>query len=176
MNNLHNKAKGRRKAAGFTLIEVLVVLFIISIVTGMAVLRISHNTSRQIKTFANEVTQMISLAEEQAMLEPKILGMSFENGQVMFTHLSKNDKQEEKWFPMADRLFRHMRIPDSVELSLQVAGEVVNLNHLRDVPQIVFSTNGDVTPFVLYIGKIGDKPKYAIQANPDGGVKTISLS
>ena len=55
---------------GFTLIELLVVIFIISIVTSVALLSISRNENKQLEAFTNELVQTVTLAEEQAMLQP----------------------------------------------------------------------------------------------------------
>ena len=49
---------------------------------------------------------------------------------------------------------------------------VVNCN-LK--PQIVISTNGDVTPFTIYVGRKGKKPLYAISGDADGNVTSREL-
>ena len=51
---------------GFTLLELLVVLVIISIVASMAMLTIGHNQNKEMETFTKELTQTLTLAEEQA--------------------------------------------------------------------------------------------------------------
>jgi general secretion pathway protein H len=168
----------RNRQTGFTLIEVLIVILIISIVTSVSLLTLNRNENRDIETFANELTQMVSLAEEQAMLEPKVLGISFEGNDVQF-HSLFTDKESKKqiWQPFNDRILGTYTIPSNVQLSLQVAGNEIKLkDDERKVPPIVISTNGGMTPFILYVGKKGEKPRFAITADADGNVNSASLS
>jgi len=167
----------RAKQAGFTLIEILVVIFIIGIVTGVALLSMSHNENSEIKTFASELTQMVSMAEEQAMLEPKIMGISLDHFAVNFSSLQKNRRtQKSEWLPTNNNVLSKYSIPENIEVSLHMDGKPVKLYGGGHAPQIIFSTNGDVTPFILYVGKRGSKPQYAISADADGGVQNIALS
>lgn len=167
----------RSPQRGFTLIEILVVIFIIGIVTGVGLLTISHNENREIKTFATELTQMVSMAEEQAMLQPEVMGVSINPLAVSFSSLKK-DRVTEKttWLPIHDNGLSYYKIPENIEVSLQMDGKLVKLDRGSNIPQIIFSTNGDVTPFVMYVGKRGHKPQYAISTDADGGVQNIALS
>lgn len=166
------------RAAGFTLIELLVVLFIISIVTTTTLMTISHNENRDIETFAKELTQMVSLAEEQAMLEPNVLGISLASNSVRFSSLGKDTETNKSvWLPLEDRTLNNFVIPGNIQVSLEVAGGKVDIvNGKNAIPQIIISTNGDVTPFVMYVGKKGKKPLYAITADADGNVASTALS
>ena len=173
-----HRQTGRVAAAGYTLIEVLIVIFIISIVTTVTLMTISRNENKDIETFAKELTQMVSLAEEQAMLEPNVLGISLAKQSVQFASLGK-DKETQKsvWLPMEDHVLRHTAIPGNVQVTLEIAGNTIDLSAAQKLaPQIIFSTNGDVTPFVMYVGKKGKKPQYAISADADGNVSRTALS
>ena len=173
-----NRSASCKFAAGYTLIEVLIVILIISIVPTVTLMTISRNESRDIETFANELTQMVSLAEEQAMLEPNVLGISLASHAVQFASLGKdNETQKPVWLPLNDHVLSRAAIPGNIQISLEVAGKVVKINGAsKSPPQIIFSTNGDVTPFVMYVGKKGKKPRYAITADADGNVSSTSLS
>lgn len=172
-----------RRMAGFTLIEILIVILIISIVTTVAMLTISHNENSQLQTFANEVTQMVSLAEEQAMLKPQELGIDVAGSYIQFKS-TIDDTQTNKttWQPLADQVLKPYAIPSNVEINLQIDGSQVKLDEAPSqddkppVPPIIISTNGGMTPFVMYIGLKGQKPKYAIVADADGNVSSITVS
>lgn len=171
-----NVSTSRVTAAGYTLIEVLIVIFIISIVTSVTLLTISRNENRDIETFAKELTQMVALAEEQAMLEPNVLGISLAQNNVQFSSLSK-EKNKSVWLPLTDHVLKRFAVPGNIQISLQVAGSTVELNSgTQSLPQIIFSTNGDVTPFIMYVGKKGKKPRFAITADADGNVSSTALS
>lgn len=157
----------QRSVSGYTLVEVLVVLFIISIVTSVALLSIRRNDNKEMETFAHEVTQILSLAEEQAMLTPSVLGLSFDKEFFQFASLEKTkDGKKTTWAPLADTILGTHPIPRNVEVRVSVANQNPKSNS-----RIVISTNGEVTPFTIYIGKPGQKPRYAISGHADGTVK-----
>lgn len=169
----------RRSAAGFTLIEILVVLFIISIVTSVALLSISRNENSHVKAFASELTQMVTLAEEQAMLEPKVLGLTLGERSFHFAALQPAAGEKANvWQPIQDHLLGQHKIPNDIEIDVQVgtATHLASDDKAKSNPQIIISTNGDVTPFTIYVGKKGQKPSYVITGDVDGNVTNKALS
>ena len=165
-----SKIASARHIVGYTLIEILVVLFIISIVTSVALLTIGRNENKKMETFANELTEMVSLAEEQAMLQPTVLGMSFGKHSFQFASLQTvTDDKKNKWAPFQDAILNKHAIPSGIQVKVQVGNESAD-------PRIVMSTNGDVTPFTIYIGKPGEKPSYAVIGDADGKISSKSLS
>src|SRR5688500_5366349 len=66
-----------KKLKGFTLLEILVVLVIISVVATMGMLTIGYNDHKKIEAFAKDLTETITLAEEQALLQPTNLNLVF---------------------------------------------------------------------------------------------------
>lgn len=154
--------------AGYTLIEILVVLFIIGIVSGATLLTISHSHHKAVETFANQLTQTITLAEEQAMLQPAVLGVSIQENTLRFSVLKTTAKQT-KWLPLNDAILQQA-IPNDLALSFH--GETDKKNS----PQIIISTNGDLTPFVLYVGMKGEKPRYMIKGDANGNITNLALS
>lgn len=168
----------RQRLLGYTLIEILVVLFIMSIVTTVALLSINQNENRQIATFANELSQMVMLAEEQAMLQPQVLGLSIANHHLQFTgfEAEKNGKPSH-WVALDDTALGKRAIPGGIDIHVETGNKQTAQTDAANVsPQIIISTNGDVTPFTIYVGKKGKKPLYAITGDADGHVTTRQLS
>lgn len=165
---------------GFTLIEILVVLFIISIVTTVALLTISRNQNRALDVFAKEFTQRLSLAEEQAMLQPSVLGLSIaENGYQFTRYHSQQGEKKSSWLPTQDKLLGDHAIPLGIELNVEVGGKKLAENKdekKNATPQIVISTNGDITPFTIYVGKTGQSPRYMISGDADGNITSKLLT
>lgn len=157
------------KPHGFTLIEILIVLFIISIVSSVALLSIGRSNNRQIETFAKQLSQSIVLAEEQALLQPVVLGLSINQKAYRFMMYNPDVDAKNAWQPLQDNVLRKQKVSDNVAVEVKV-------NSRRASPQIVISTNGDLTPFTIYIGKVGQKPKYMIQGDADGTVTNKLLS
>lgn len=166
-----------RRQSGFTLIEVLVVLLIISIVTSVALLTIRRNENKEMESLAHEITQILSLAEEQALLQPTVLGVSMTEQQMTFASLENSGNgKKPTWAPFNDAVLGTHRIPKDIQISLQVDKASSNVDHGKAMPQIIISSNGDVTPFAIYIGKKGKKPRYVIKGNADGTVTNQFLS
>jgi general secretion pathway protein H len=153
---------------GYTLIEILVVLFIISIIACVALLTISQSQNKQLQTFAVELTQLVMLAEEQAMLQSTVLGLHFSDHGFQFARYRPSaEYKKNAWEPLQDRLLNRHTIPDDIEIGLEVNHGRINKN--KD-PQIVISANGEITPFTIFVGKKGQKPHYVITASADGSV------
>lgn len=185
------KCPGRQSAGGFTLIELLVVIFIISIVTSVAVLTVSRNENRQIESFANEFVQMVTLAEEQAMLQPIVLGLVMDEQSYQFSSYQPAvNGQKSSWALMQDKLLSRRTIPDWIQIEVKVSdqrearreddekeNQADNEDKEKSVdPQVIISTNGDITPFTIYVGKRGKRPRYVITGDADGHVSSKLLS
>lgn len=168
--------KRNHRNQGFTLVELLIVLVIISIVTSVALLTISHNKDKQVELFVNEFKQVVTLAEEQAMLQPTVLGLAFDESSYQFInyHPAERDKKSF-WTPVQGRLLSRYQIPSGIELTMG-SEEESEESVKKSAPQIVISTNGDLTPFTVYVGQKGKKPRYVIQGDTDGTVTSQRLS
>lgn len=174
----------KRHNIGYTLIEILIVLFIVSIVTSVALISISHNENKYLESFANDMTQLMTLAEEQAILQPAILGLSLNEQSFQFLSwqpMVNKDKKEEKknnWAPLEDNILSNHMIPNNIQVQVRTGDKSSKSEEetKTDHPQIIISTNGDITPFTIYIGKKGQKPRYAITGDADGNITNKLLS
>lgn len=168
-----------RTHAGFTLIEILIVVLIISIVTSVGVLTISRNNNKEIELFAKELVQVIKLAEETAMLQPVELGLMINNQSYQFVALDATQNGKAKhWSPLDDNALGQHPIPEHIQLSIATHSADKDEESDEDKqqqPQLVISTNGDVTPFTMYIGKKGAKPRFAITGEADGTITIKEL-
>lgn len=167
-----------RFTTGFTLIEILVVLFIISIVTTAALLSFRYNENKQLESFANELVQMLSLAEEQAILQPKVLGLRFRNQSFQFQSYENDAQGKQKvWVPFEDAILGTRTIPNTIQVEVKMKNRLVEKKEEEvNSPQIIISNNGDLSPFIIYIGKRGQKPSYAIVGESDGNISSQVLS
>lgn len=176
----------RSRVLAFTLIEILVVLFIISIVTSVALISVAHNENKKIESFANDLTQLITLAEEQAMLSPAILGLSFSTNTFQFASFQSITVKKKGWVTLNDGILGSHRIPDSIQVEVKGGNTRFDAESGDEqdedddegenfVPQIIISMNGDVTPFSIYVGKRGEKAQYVITGDADGTITNKSL-
>jgi hypothetical protein len=93
-----------------------------------------------------------------------------------FQALAENKKKT--WLPLNDALLSQRAIPSDIEVDVKIAGERTSQKDEEEIqtPQIIISTNGDVTPFTIYIGKKGERPRYMIVGEADGNVVNKSIS
>lgn|SRR3990167_741781 len=158
---------------GYTLIEILIVMVIVSIVTGVAMLTIGRSENKKLETVASELTQMISLAEEQAMLQPAVLGLAIAPQSYRFFRLKTDEStQKNSWVLLQDYILNRQMVPQDIELRLMSDGQ----KQSDQKPAIIISTNGDMTPFTIYISKRNEKPKYIVRGDTDGNVTSEALS
>lgn len=149
---------------GYTLVEILIVLFIMGLVTSIAVLTVSRNTQQDTTELANTLVQMLHLAEEKAVLETRPLGFAVHNHDYQWLRL-----QTTRWIPFTDTLFKTVTLPALWQLTLRTPTQT------PATPHIVIATNGTLTPFKLYIGKRHQAPCYVIVGHANGAVTKQAL-
>jgi general secretion pathway protein H len=152
------KAKNNSRAMlGFTLIEILMVIVIISILSGIALLRMTRNQQKQLGYFANSLSHSITLAEQEAMLQSVTLGLAFTATSFQFFHYQT--KKKCHWQALTDKIYGLHYLPDNTQITLKIQNKIALL---EGHPQIIIAMSGEVTPFTLLMGKKGQKPTYQI--------------
>lgn len=159
----------RKRLRGFTLIEILIVIVIISIISGIAVVTISTNKTKQLETFAHQLTRLMTLAEQEAMLQPHTLGLAFSPHHFQFFIYKPSSDQEHPWQAITTKNLGWHTIPDYIKITLQINDENKILN---GKPSILISESGDITPFRLHIAKAGSKPAYVVIGDSTGNIRT----
>ncbi len=153
-SDLHTKstiAYQRNRSAGFTLLELLVVLVLIGIIISFAVLSVGDGGRQErLKQEAERIVSLFNLAGEEAVLRSMELGVVLQpHGYAFVTYGGSG------WQPLAgDDLFREHALPDGVELALFMDGLQASLEPPNEEegavkPQLWFSSSGERTPFEL---------------------------
>jgi general secretion pathway protein H len=162
-----------RSRYGFTLIELLIVMVIISVVGGVAMLTISHNQNTRFDNLAKQITNMLSLGEEQAMLQPVVLGMGFTETTFQFYEFDENKNsakdKSKAWRAVENPTLGLHQIPDGVQVTLKIRNKVIPTGN-DQLPQLIISTSGDIIPFTILIGKTGSEPSYQVVGEANGNL------
>lgn len=161
IKNLH--PNGRRSAA-FTLLEVMVVLVIMAIITAVALLSLhlfSH--ARQVTIVAQQIVQTLKTAENEALLRPCVLGLRFTRQGYQFYEYRLDNSHRAHWIKLTDDKLSQPHV-----FGNHLLVHFIQFDGPKENPAIVFSSNGNVSPFVLLITDDHQERTYQLSANQNG--------
>ena len=141
---------------GFTLIEVLVVLFIVSIMTGLVIMqapRISGHDSQLEE--AQRLLAVLRMAGDEAMMTGQEIGLEVSESDYSFVYY---DFDKDRWLgldapPLQPRALASEFILRLTldERTIEQDGEDQDEEDQEDVPAVIISASGEVTPFHLQV-------------------------
>ena len=126
------------KSGGFTLIELLVVLVIISMFSGMIVLSIGDNFSRELRSEAERFQRLVVAASDEAIFTSSQLGVAIDKSQYS---LVRFDPVSQSWLPLTGQAFRLHSLPESMKMSWSIEG--FSRPGSDDAPQDINFGNGN---------------------------------
>ena len=133
---------------GFTLIEIIVVILIISVAITVATISIGNPQVKRMKQNSERVASLIQLVKEQAIFNSQDYALSIWGSGYAFYTLD-----EAGWSAVNDdRIFRARNLPDGLEFNLHLDGvKVVLEREDKKKPQIFITSDGEISPFQLDI-------------------------
>ena len=174
---------------GFTLVEILVVLLIVGILTGIAVLSLSAigRAPRREQT-ARHLAGLIELASQQAITQGEQLGLRIARHHYTFV---RDDHGRWKSFGSSS-IYRTRHLPGGVHLTLLLRGTPIVLHapppppkskHHRSaahtptrgsLPQILILSNGELSGFEIDVYENGHRHPFRIRGNPTGRISLVT--
>ena len=138
----------KMKSLGFTLIEIMVVIVIVSILVGAVSLTFPRSTDDLLKEDAERFSELLYLAQDEAILQSRDLAIAINDSGYSF--LSKNDKS---WSEFSEEPFKPKKLSGNPISALDLEGINIKLtNKSKTKPQIVIYSSGEITPFVYSFG------------------------
>jgi general secretion pathway protein H len=163
---VRRRRRAGRAAAGFTLIEILIVVVIIGVVSAGILLTVSlTGRDRDLERESDRLYSLINYAREQGELQTREYGILFqEDGYEFLVY----DALLSLWRdPTEDDAFHARKLPDGLAVQLLVEGRPVVLRRPADAhdktPQVMIYSDGDLTSF-------------AITLQRDGGVRSVTVT
>lgn len=169
------------RSKGFTLVEILIVMLIITVVISLTVLTVS-STGRdsQLDEESRRIEGLLGLLHERALLEGRDFGLRIEPTAYEFVVY---DTRRDLWLMLdQEREFRHRELPKGISFQLQLDSQTVviqpidrNLsNGAPPNPQIAIAASGEGTPFRLILVRDATQAKSAVDGDSLGKISRES--
>lgn len=151
-----------RRAGGFTLIEVLVVVAIIVIIVGLVGVQLMRGPADIVKEESEHLALLLRAAREEAILQGRVFAFSAERESYRFLRLERNGRLKATG---SDDLLRPQRLPAGIvieALQIEGAGDAA-----RD--GVVFQPSGELPAFRVVIA--GGGARWSVVGAPDGTIR-----
>lgn len=180
-------------SAGFTLLELLVVMLIIGVLATMVSLSVSGRAADdRMQAESRRLEELLRLASDEA--QAKGLELGFRQTTEGFEFLTP-DSESGAWAVLAEGMFRPRQVQEPFFLELRVDGRLLRPatavpkvededeedaapgrasvdKTLRVEPQILILSSGEMTPFTLDL-KLKDMTQfYRVEGNEMGELKS----
>ncbi|MHB1677362.1 MAG: GspH/FimT family pseudopilin [Sulfuriferula sp.] len=138
-------ARLQEDAAGFTLIEVIVVLLLIGIVSALAVANIAPDDKKEVRMESERLGAVL----EQASMEARVSGKEIAWSSDGRSYLFQEKSLDSDWTPLNDDIYRPHELPKEMKIltaAMDQAG-------LAPGAQLIFSPSGINLPFDIIMLK-----------------------
>jgi general secretion pathway protein H len=169
-----------KRARGFTLLELLVVVLIIGLFAGAAVLSLGVlGNDRDLEREALRMRSLMELVHEEALMQGRDFGVLFSGSSYRFLIF---DYQTGAWtVPANDAFLRERQLPEPLGLSLRLDDRDVALEaNLTDVPdaaepQVMVLSSGEVTPFEAAFSRDLEPGEFRLTGEFNGVIKVSEV-
>ena len=166
-------ARAGADSAGFTLIEIMVVVVIIGVVAALMVLSFTlTGRDRELEKESDRLFALFTYAREQAELQTREYGVLFQDdGYEFLTY----DVRRALWRSVPDdEALVARRLPDGLGVKLTVEARPVVLARPKDArdktPQVMIFSNGDLTSFAATLEREGGLRSVTVTQDDQGQV------
>ncbi len=164
-------------AAGFTLLELMVVLVLIGIIFTFAMLSFGgDDIAGMMEDESRRLETLIALASDEAVIRGEELAIRFHNDGYEFMEL-----QQAGWkVPENDALLRSHMLPPGLEVRLQLEGDSPVFpgqdgdgdTEEAVTPQVFILSSGEVTPFSVVFESRQSPAQYHLTVSVMGDIVT----
>ena len=166
-------ARAGADSAGFTLIEIMVVVVIIGVVAALMVLSFTlTGRDRELEKESDRLFALFTYAREQAELQTREYGVLFQDDGYEFLSY---DVRRAIWRSVPDdEALVARRLPEGLGVKLTVEARPVVLTRPKDArdktPQVMIFSNGDLTSFAATLEREGGLRSVTVTQDDQGQV------
>ncbi len=167
------------RSAGFTLLEIMVVVLIIGILLSVFTLSVGSFTEDQGAEDARRMRILVEMASEEAAMQGREIGMTFyQHGYEFAWRQILEDEEGQRyiqWAPVDnDRLLRARDLGEDLSIDLELGGEEIILLYERDSeaeyqPHVYLMSSGEIEPaFTARVRPAFQSLGYILSAEDNG--------
>lgn len=157
------------KQRGFTLIEVITVVFIIGVILTFASISVGQHSDQTLEEEAKRLHYLIKLASEEAVLRSTSFAMEFSKEGYQFVTIAG-----DQFTPVEkDKLFRKREFPGGMEIQMEINDQPVSFEDKERPPRIFILASGEMTIFKISLNMEDSQP-YTITGNFIGQTKLLA--
>ena len=168
----------RRRGAGFTLLEILVVIVIIGVIISIATVAVGVlGSDREVEDQSRRLWAVLTQGREEAELQGRDIGLFIDDSSYEFMLF---EPKRAGWVTIEDDdLLARRELPEGVRMRLWLESREVVLKPPRALteeerekraPQIVMVASGEVVPFQLEVAREGGNAKWHVMSQPDNTI------
>lgn len=192
------QAEKRCRQRGFSLIELMAVIFVIGIAMAAISISVGGNRSQQVRTAARYLHNAMHLALEEAVITQSQIGVHFDvegsadDLQYSYQFL-RYQPEEQQWAELPDDVIEVEDLPSDMELEVRVDGELLIIggskrdqlftvekkdndkkaNKQTLLPDIYFLSSGEMPDFSITLKDEKSGAEYKIQGNMLGQLSLV---
>lgn len=141
-------ATGKSPAAsrGFSLLELMVVIFAIGLLSGLVALTLpGQDSDQELRRAAERTASAFGQLRSQAVFRGRTLGLQWRGTDSVVVQ-----RTDRGWTPL-ELAAKPVDVDEGYTLQLEVAGAIIVPDPKNVEPQLLFLSDGQVSPFVLYL-------------------------
>ena len=178
-----------RKARGFTLIEILVVVIIIAIISSVSLMSMNLiDDDRELDTERKRLASLMDVVQDEALLQGREFGLELMTSTYRFVEY---DPYTRRWVEITgDDLFRPRKLPEGMEFALFLEDKQIVLeNAPREfedpdddtmsfdtetyAPHVFVFSSGELTPYEIHLLRAENDQELVMRGNVFGEIEFL---